>query len=147
MATLTITKSNTIKFMEIKGMKNKRVRQLKYKCITKCFKGDITKSWWGMGILHLLHVNLASWHRILPALSDLHHFSRELTQPVVLPSANSAVQILLKLWNRIGLIKLVNMFTCSLEYFWEFCLSRQGLFLSQGLKVYPRILFLHPGVC
>lgn len=33
MAVLTITKSNTIKFMKTKVMKNKRARQLKYKCI------------------------------------------------------------------------------------------------------------------
>lgn len=121
-----------------------RVRQLKYKCVTKYFKGGITESGWGTGILHLLNVNLASWRRIVPALSNLHHFI-ELTQPVVLPSTSSTVWILLKLWNWIGLIRLVNnvCLRVLLEHFWEFCLSTQDLFLSQALKVYPRILFFH----
>lgn len=51
-----------------------RVRQLKYKCISKCFNGGITESWWGRGILHFLNVNLASWQRVVPALPNLHHF-------------------------------------------------------------------------
>lgn len=112
-----------------------------------CLQWGIIESWQGAGILHLLNVNLASWHRTSPALSNLHHYTRELTEPVALPSANTTVLILLKIWNRIGVTKFVNMFKCSSwTFFWELCLPKQDLFFSQGLKVYCRILFLHPGV-
>lgn len=111
-----------------------------------CLQWDITESWRRAGILHLLNVNLASWHRTSPALSNSHHFTREGAHSqwsCLLPT----VLILLKIWNRIGIMKFVNTFKCSSwTFFWEFCLPKQDLFFSQGLKVYCSILFLHPGV-
>lgn len=120
-------------------MKTKRVRQLKYKYITKCLKGGMTGSRQEIVTFHIPNANLASWLRITPAPSNLYHF-------ITVKIASAPVVYKLNCTNLAEATEQHEI--CQHIYIFPWTLLKllsvqADLFLSHHLRVYPRILFLH----